>query len=159
MSIGKKVPGASTATHVKTFKFHDDQIETVTAAIEKAKANSETDVDSAALEYVCLDYNGGQTMAQRLQAVGPNQAGKALKAAFPAEALVDFVKEFGVMELLKVIEKAARISTSLSRPSTAALARSKRASRRRSSTRVHTAADDPTGTNTKSCANWRSFFL
>jgi hypothetical protein len=58
---GGAVVGSSTATHVKTFKFHDDQVATVGAAIEKAKAKSGTSVDSIALEYICLDYMGGQT--------------------------------------------------------------------------------------------------
>ena len=44
---------------VKTFKFHDAQVKTVDAAIEKAKATSGTSSDSAALELICLHYVGG----------------------------------------------------------------------------------------------------
>ncbi len=106
-AMGKKVAGVSSATHVKTFKFHDDQNDTVNAAIEKAKADSGTAVDAVALEYICLDYMGGHTIAERLQAIGPLSAAKGMKDAYPTEALVAFVKEFGVMELLEVIGKAA----------------------------------------------------
>ena len=57
------VAGGTTATHIKTFKFHDDQVKTIDAAIEKAKATSGTSVDSPALELICLDYVRGQTRA------------------------------------------------------------------------------------------------
>ena len=63
--------GGTTATHIKTFKFHDDQVKTIDAAIEKAKATSGTSVDSAALELICLDYVGGQTLQERLAVLGP----------------------------------------------------------------------------------------
>ena len=63
--------GGTTTTHIKTFKFHDDQVKTIDAAIEKAKATSGTSVDSAALELICLDYVGGQTLQERLAVLGP----------------------------------------------------------------------------------------
>ena len=59
--------GGTTATHIKTFKFHDDQVKTIDAAIEKAKATSGTSVDSAALELICLDYVGGTGRAVVVQ--------------------------------------------------------------------------------------------
>lgn len=40
----------------KTFKLHEDQKETVDAALEKAKESSNTDVDTVALEYICIEY-------------------------------------------------------------------------------------------------------
>src|SRR5260370_7282892 len=58
-------------THVKTFKFHDDQAKTINAAIEKAKATSGTSVNSAALEFICLDYMDGQTLQEKLAVLGP----------------------------------------------------------------------------------------
>ncbi len=73
---GGAVVGGSTATHVKTFKFHDDQVKTIDAAIEKAKATSGTSVDSATLEYICLDYIGGQTLQERLAVLGPEVLAK-----------------------------------------------------------------------------------
>ena len=43
-------PKGSTATRVKTFKFRDDQIKTVQAAIDRAKKIAGAEDDSAALE-------------------------------------------------------------------------------------------------------------
>src|SRR5271166_28132 len=65
-----------------SFKVHSDQKATIDAAIDKAKQASSTEVSTVALEYICLDYMGGQTLTQRLQAVGPAQAGNAIKQAF-----------------------------------------------------------------------------
>ena len=71
MASGKAVAGGSTGTHIKTFKLHDAQEKTIDAAIEKAKATSDTSVDSAALELICLDYVGGQTLQERLAVLDP----------------------------------------------------------------------------------------
>jgi hypothetical protein len=60
----------------KTSKFHDDHLKTIDAAIEKAKATSGTSVDSAALELICLDYVGGQTLQERLAVLGPEALAK-----------------------------------------------------------------------------------
>jgi hypothetical protein len=70
------VAGGTTTTHIKTFKFHDDQVKTIDAAIEKAKATSGTSVDSAALELICLDSVGGQTLQERLAVLGPEVLAK-----------------------------------------------------------------------------------
>lgn len=45
-----------TGTTSKSFKLHEDQLETVNHALEKAKDEGQTDVDSVALEYICLQY-------------------------------------------------------------------------------------------------------
>lgn len=66
-----------------TFKVHEDQKETIKAAIAKAKEQSGTSVDTAALEFICLDFLGGQTMSQRLQSMGLEAALEALEKAFP----------------------------------------------------------------------------
>jgi hypothetical protein len=66
-----------------TFKVHDDQKETVKAAITKAKEDSGTTVDTAALEFICLDFLGGQSMAQKLSKIGLEGALEALEKAFP----------------------------------------------------------------------------
>ncbi|MCL4743808.1 MAG: hypothetical protein KJZ83_00185 [Burkholderiaceae bacterium] len=73
---------AKTVT-TKTFKVHEDQKATIEAAIAKAKEQSGTSVDTAALEFVCLDFLGGQTMTQRLQKMGLEAALEALEKAFP----------------------------------------------------------------------------
>ena len=51
-------------------------MKTIDAAIEKAKATSGTSVDSATLEYICLDYIGGQTLQERLAVLGPEVLAK-----------------------------------------------------------------------------------
>ena len=54
-SAGQK-PSSSTATQVKTFKFRDDQIKTVQAAIDRAKEVAGAEHDTAALEIICRHY-------------------------------------------------------------------------------------------------------
>jgi len=57
-SAGQK-PSSSTATQVKTFKFRDDQIKTVQAAIDRAKEVAGAEHDTAALEIICRHYLEG----------------------------------------------------------------------------------------------------
>ena len=57
---GRK-PEGSTATRVKTFKFRDDQIKTVQAAIDKAKKIAGAEDDLAALAVICEAYADGRT--------------------------------------------------------------------------------------------------
>ena len=45
----------------KTFKFAEEQMETVDMALDKAKKSSGTDNDSSALQYALLDYLGTPT--------------------------------------------------------------------------------------------------
>jgi hypothetical protein len=59
-SAGRK-PRGSTAARVKTFKFRDDQIKTVQAAIDTAKKTAGAEDDSAALAIICEDYAEGRT--------------------------------------------------------------------------------------------------
>ena len=73
-STGKANATTSTATHLKSYKLHDDQDSTVDAAIKKAKQASGTQDDSVALENICLDYLGGHTFAHRTRAIGPTRA-------------------------------------------------------------------------------------
>ena len=54
-SAGQK-PSSSTATQVKTFKFRDDQIKTVQAAIDRAKEVAGAEHDTAALEIICRHF-------------------------------------------------------------------------------------------------------
>ena len=54
-SAGQK-PSSSTATQVKTFKFRDDQIKPVQAAIDRAKEVAGAEHDTAALEIICRHY-------------------------------------------------------------------------------------------------------
>src|SRR5271166_2655919 len=58
-SAGRK-PEGSTAARVKTFKFRDDQIKTVQAAIDRAKEIAGVEDDSAALAVICEAYADGR---------------------------------------------------------------------------------------------------
>lgn len=70
-----------------TFKVHEDQKETVKAAIDKAKKESGTNVDSVALEFICLDYMGSTAklpnLQEQMKSAGMEAALEALAAAFP----------------------------------------------------------------------------
>ena len=59
-SAGRK-PEGSTAARVKTFKFRDDQIKMVQAAIDRAKNIAGVEDDSAALAVICEAYADGRT--------------------------------------------------------------------------------------------------
>lgn len=78
---------ASTTVTTMTFKVHDDQKETLKAAIAKAKEISGTGVDSAALEFIALDYLGSakkpKSMIEQLKGLGLEAALAAVEAAFP----------------------------------------------------------------------------
>lgn len=54
----------------KTFKMHDDQKETIEAAIEKAKEKSSTTVDTVALEYICMEFLSGKQVSLQQQVAG-----------------------------------------------------------------------------------------
>ena len=83
-SQARAVASGTAATHIKPFKLHDDQVKTIDAAIEKAKATSGTSVDSGALELICLDYVGGQTLQDRLAVLGPEALAKTFADALNA---------------------------------------------------------------------------
>ena len=65
------------------FKVHGDQKITIESAIDKAKGQSGTEVATVALEFICLDFLGGATLAERMKKVGVENALKALEQAFP----------------------------------------------------------------------------
>jgi hypothetical protein len=81
---GEAVAGCTTATHIKTFRLHDDERKTLDAALEKAKAASGTTVDSAALELICHDYASGQTLQERLAVLDPEALAKIFAAVLNA---------------------------------------------------------------------------
>ncbi|MBY0560040.1 hypothetical protein [Hyphomicrobium sp.] len=85
LTQGKAITDQSTSstTTTKTFKVHSGQKETIEAAIDKAKTDSNTSVDTVALENICLDYLGGVSMKQRLIKLGLEASLKALEEAFP----------------------------------------------------------------------------
>jgi hypothetical protein len=66
------------------FKVHSGQKATIEAAIDKAKAASNTDVATVALERICVDYMGGETLQERLAALGPDDLAKMFADALNA---------------------------------------------------------------------------
>lgn len=53
-------------TTTMTFKVHEDQKATITAALEKAKHAINTDVSTVALEAMAMDYLGGKSKAAKI---------------------------------------------------------------------------------------------
>lgn len=74
---------SSKTVTTKTFKVHNDQKETVEAALAKAKDQSGTTVDTVALEFICIEFLGTITPKERLQKMGIEAALKVLEDAFP----------------------------------------------------------------------------
>ena len=74
---------SSKTVTTKTFKVHEDQKLTIEAAINKAKEATGTAVDTAALEFICLEYLGTLGLGERLKTVGVEKATNALAEAFP----------------------------------------------------------------------------
>jgi len=64
---GNQMASVSNATHRKVFKLHDDQIETVNAAIEKVKKDTGTECDAVALEIICIDFQSGMNLLDRVR--------------------------------------------------------------------------------------------
>lgn len=84
----------SKTTTTKTFKVHEDQKEVIEAALDKAKGEANTQVDTVALEYICGDYLSAQTLAQKLKGMGIEAALEALEKAFPnAKIEVELTEE------------------------------------------------------------------
>ena len=96
---GILVPGSSGAPKVLTFKPHPDQMETIQAALVKAKDEGNTKVDTVALEYICLDHNSGKhvkpsgeyaphKLKEMMGIAGPEKTAIAFKEQFPDSKLV-----------------------------------------------------------------------
>lgn len=81
---------ASNIISTKTFKLHADQKETVEAAIEKAKKEGNTDTDTVALEYICLQYLNAKPVK-----------GKA--APVTEKVLKDEIKKLGAESALEMV--------------------------------------------------------
>lgn len=76
----------------KTFKLHEDQVETVETALARAREEGETEFDAVALDYICMRYLS-------------NDTGKAKKAA-PAKIDAAAFQKLGAEEVLSIFEKA-----------------------------------------------------
>lgn len=76
----------STTVTTKTFKVHEDQKDIIEAALDKAKTEGATSVDTVALTYICQEYVAGPaklTLKQRLTQAGIEAALEAISEAFP----------------------------------------------------------------------------
>ena len=67
----------------KTFKVHEEQKLVIEAAINKAKEATGTQVDTAALEFICLDYMGGMSLKDKIAKLGMDAAANLMQEAFP----------------------------------------------------------------------------
>lgn len=87
----------STPVTTMTFKLHADQKTTVKEALGKAKAACDSTVDTVALEFIMLDYLGGNTatasLPGQLQKAGLEAALQAFEKAFPNVDLTANVEE------------------------------------------------------------------
>lgn len=88
---GQSAPDSVVTT--KTFKLHTEQKETVEAALKLAKKAGDTDVDSVALEYICLQYiNTHQSGGSK--AAAPADLAALMKGKEPEEVLTVFGEIF-----------------------------------------------------------------
>lgn len=71
-----------------TIKLKKDQLENVTQAIAKAKAEAQTEFDSEALNMICLGYNAGSS-----------------PVSAPAMSLEDMIKGAGPQKTLEIFDK------------------------------------------------------
>jgi len=105
--------GEAKTVTTKTFKLHDDQRETIEAALAKCRKVANTDVDTVALEYICLDYLAGPgakgggtasvpTLQQQFEAIVA--ANDGLLEASLTEIFAAFEKVFPTINLTVGIE-------------------------------------------------------
>lgn len=64
-------------TTTMTFKLHEDQKQTVKEALAKAKHETGTQVDTVALEHICLDFLGGQSKLAKMPTLEEMMKGKS----------------------------------------------------------------------------------
>jgi hypothetical protein len=99
--------GKTNPTVTKTFKLHEDQNATVSAALDKAMKVGSTDIPSVALEYMALDYLGNSEKA----ASADSEIDEAVKpmavepGATEAPAFEAYMAQLGWEETLVVFEK------------------------------------------------------
>lgn len=100
-----KAPKSDSSVSTMSFKFHEDQRETVEEALDKAKDEGDTDVNSVALEYICLDYLAGgkkkttvrdMTIEEFFQKIMDSHKGDAEAALNELLLGEQFKKVFGV---------------------------------------------------------------
>jgi hypothetical protein len=93
--------GDSSDVSTLTFKVHADQKEVIQSAIEKAKEELNTEVNTVALENICIAYMGGAVVVQPVQAVAHE-----LVVAPDEGNLPDYFQAVGYEKVLEAWEKA-----------------------------------------------------
>lgn len=81
-----------------TFKVHSDQEETINAALDKAKTDMGTEVNTVALEHICMDFNAG---SKKVSLPSPKEYFKKVLAKHggdESEALKELFVEGGAFE-------------------------------------------------------------
>lgn len=81
MDNGGETPSTQDNVSTLKFKLHSDQVETVTTALNKAKAECNTEYDNVALEMICAGYVGGNSTVSSAASGTPEEQLKALMLA------------------------------------------------------------------------------
>ena len=91
LATSKSAADESQPISTMSFRVHDDQKETIVAAIEKAKEVGETEHKAVALEYICLDFlAGGKKKSTKTKVVT-----KTLRELMEEAGYEKVLEEFG----------------------------------------------------------------
>lgn len=107
-SNATETEGDSSVTTM-TFKLHADQKKVVREGIDKAKKETNTDVDSVALTNLCTGYLGGSVAIEVEGAADEGAApasGKKLTKKQRKAAVVEMIKELGLDDTLECFGEA-----------------------------------------------------
>ena len=105
-------PNPANETKTLVFKPHPDQYENIRNALDKIKDQGDTDHDTVALDYICMEYLGGPAlpMAVHLRAIGLAETLALLSEHDPKSdpefIVVDYLKELGESKALGLLHKA-----------------------------------------------------
>ncbi|QIG76864.1 putative ribonuclease E/G family protein [Rhizobium phage RHph_Y1_11] len=78
------------------FKVHGDQRENIEAALEKAKKDANTDVNTVALEYICIAFNSNAVASKPQKAVPLSAQLASLDLQEAAQMLLDAFPQFKI---------------------------------------------------------------
>jgi hypothetical protein len=82
-----------------TFKFHSDQAETVSTALNKAKAECSTDFDTVALEMICAGFLAGNSHAAPVAGESAGDLKAQMAVAGWEQTLIEFSEMFPQIDL------------------------------------------------------------
>jgi hypothetical protein len=87
-SNSPEVEGDVSKTTTMTFKLHQDQKATIREALDKAKHETGTEVDSVALEAMALDFLGGENKLKTMPSLVELMTGKSAEEVLEAFGVV-----------------------------------------------------------------------